>query len=69
MRKVFKLSGLHCVSCALNIDMELEDLGIKTVKTSYPKSEVEVEWEEPVTELKVVQAIEKLGYRVLLQGN
>ena len=33
------LSGLHCTSCAVNIDLALEDLPSVKSKTNYAKSE------------------------------
>lgn len=39
----FKIIGMHCTSCAMNIDGELEDTeGVKESKTSYAKQETEV---------------------------
>lgn len=65
IKKKFKIDGMHCTSCALNIDMDLEDLaGVKQSKTSYAKQETEVEFdEEQVDEEKVLQVITSLGYK------
>ncbi len=36
---IFKIQGMHCTSCAMNIDGELEDTeGIKEAKTNYAKT-------------------------------
>ena len=44
VKKKLKIDGMHCTSCAMNIDFGLEDLeGIKSVKTRYAKQECEVE--------------------------
>ena len=45
-KKTFRLSGMHCTSCAMNIDFALEDMGVKSAKTSYAKQETEVEFDE-----------------------
>ncbi len=66
MKKVvFKIKGMHCVSCALNIDGELEDnKGVKSSRTHYAKSETIVEYEQnKISEANLKAIIEKLGYQ------
>lgn len=65
MKKIkLKISGMHCVSCAMNIDFDLEDLGVKSVKTSYAKQETEVEFDEEEIKLQeVIDRIKKTGYK------
>lgn len=59
-----KLSGLHCTSCAVNIDMTLEDLPGVSSKTSYQKSETEVTFDPAKTDLKSIKKIiTDLGYQ------
>ncbi len=60
-----KLNGLHCTSCIMNIEGELEDTpGVKKVKASYAKSEAEVTFDESaISTEKIVKIIEKLGYK------
>lgn len=62
-----KLSGLHCSSCSLNIDSEIEDLpGVFSVTTSYAKQESVITFDPKIakpTQFSFV--IEKLGYKVL----
>ena len=62
-----KLSGLHCTSCALNIDGTLEDTpGIIKSDTSYAKSITSVLYNpSTITPDKIKQIIEKIGYEVL----
>ena len=64
IKKKFKIEGMHCSSCAMNIDFDLEDLdGIKTAKTSYAKQESEVEFDEEKVNLKtLIEQIKKTGY-------
>ncbi len=59
------LSGLHCTSCAVNIDLTLEELpGVINSKTDYAKSTAVVDYEPDKTDPKTVIAeIEKLGYQ------
>ncbi len=67
MKKVtLKLSGMHCVSCSMNIDSELEDLtGIISVNTSYPRSETNITYDEKVLAYPTIErTIQQLGYGV-----
>lgn len=63
-KKKFKISGMHCTSCAMNIDGELEDTdGIKQANTNYAKSQTEVEFDEnKITDKQIIDIIEKTGY-------
>lgn len=57
---------MHCTSCSLNIDGELEDLdGVESASTSYAKSEVKIECDpEKVSEKEMKKIVEGLGYEV-----
>ncbi len=59
-----KLSGLHCTSCATNIDLTLEDLpGVVSSNTSYAKSELKVSFDpSQIKTDKIRSSISKLGY-------
>lgn len=69
MKKKFKITGMHCSSCAITIDMDLEDLeGIKSSRTSYAKQETEIEFDqEKVTDGLVLETIKKSGYSAILK--
>ncbi|MEK7064152.1 MAG: heavy metal-associated domain-containing protein [Patescibacteria group bacterium] len=60
------LSGLHCTSCAVNIDLTLEGLaGVVSANTNYAKSEVRITFNpEQTGEAAIKSAIEGLGYKV-----
>ncbi|HBD02215.1 TPA: heavy metal transporter [Candidatus Collierbacteria bacterium] len=62
-----KLSGLHCVSCSLNIDGELEDLpGVTAVSTSYARQETIITYDPTLANpAQFGTVIEKLGYHVI----
>lgn len=61
---IIKLKGLHCSSCVMSIEMELEDIkGVKKAEGSYAKSEMKVEFSDTETgPEKFLEAIKKLGY-------
>jgi len=65
-----KIDGMHCSSCAMNIDFDLEDLdGILSVKTSYAKQESEIEYDEKKLSVeKIVSTIESTGYATSVEN-
>lgn len=52
---------MHCSSCAMMIEGELLDAGIKC-KCSFANQQVEIE--EKADEKKVIEVITSLGYKV-----
>lgn len=64
IKKKLKIGGMHCTSCAMCIDMDLEDLaGVYFCKTSYAKAETEVEYDSEKVDLeKITETIKKSGY-------
>ncbi len=62
-----KISGMHCTSCAMNIDGELEDTeGVKESTTNYAKAQTEVKFDPgKITEKKVIEIIKKVGYAAI----
>jgi len=61
-----KLSGLHCTSCAVNIDLTLEDIpGVKKSDTNYAKSELKISFDPSKTDLQSIKkTVSNLGYQV-----
>ncbi len=63
--EVLKLSGLHCTSCAVNIDLALEDLPSVKSSTNYAKSETKISFDSAKTNLKEIEKnITDLGYSI-----
>ncbi len=63
MQKVkLNIFGMHCTSCAMNIDGELEDTeGVKEASTSYAKQQAEVTFDpEKVSVDKMISIIRKV---------
>ena len=64
IKKKLKIEGMYCTACAMNIDFDLEDLGVKTAKTNYAKQETEVEFDEGKVKLEqIIKQIQKTGYQ------
>ena len=64
---VLKIVGMHCTSCAINIDFELEDVdGVKEAKTHYAKQISQVIFDpQKVSHEKIVTIIKNLGYEAV----
>ena len=64
----FDIKGMHCSSCAINIDFELEDLeGVTEAKTHYAKQKSEVSfYPDKVTHEQMIAVITKLGYEAIV---
>lgn len=60
----FKIDGMHCTSCAMNIDGELEDTdGVLSASTSYAKGVTKVQFDsKKVDKQKLLEAIKTAGY-------
>jgi len=58
--KTYQIEGMDCPSCAMLIESDLEDAGIKA-KVSYAKCELFL-ISESVDEDKIQAVVEKAGY-------
>ncbi len=61
----FSLDGMHCVSCGLTIDGNLEELpGVLSATTSYARGTTTVEYDPETTNIKaLITCIEVRGYK------
>ena len=63
-KKTYKVEGMHCTSCALMIESDLEDAGIKAT-CSYAKQTLEAEFDEKkFSEKNIVDVVKKAGYTI-----
>jgi copper chaperone CopZ len=60
----FQIDGMHCTSCSLTIEAELEELpGVVSANVSYAKSLATIEYlPQEITETKLKTKIASLGY-------
>ena len=66
IKKKFKITGMHCTSCAMSIDGDLEDnvQGVNSAKTNYASQVCEVEFDEKnVTISQILKQIKETGYQ------
>ena len=68
VKKTYRVEGMHCSNCAMNIESLEDDLpGIKKVSASYQKGQMVVEFDEAkVSETQIFAAVKKRGYQVSL---
>jgi copper chaperone CopZ len=66
MKQIFRIPDMECSSCAMRLEGLEDDLpGVKRVRASYPKQQMEVEYDETcLSAAEIVAAIQRLGYTV-----
>lgn len=66
MKKIFKIKGMTCNSCASRIEEGLKEL-VKGVHASFAEEEVEVYFDEDkISEEEIIKKIEDIGYGVCM---
>lgn len=62
---------MHCTSCAMNIDGDLEDTsGVKSSNTNYAKAVTEVSFDtDKVSQDEIIRIIKKTGYTATPQNS
>lgn len=66
MKKSIHIKWMHCISCEMIIENELKNMtGVKLLMLSHKKWIMEIEYEQVSDYKKVVNMIEKNGYKVV----
>lgn len=64
IRKTYKVIGMHCTSCPLIIESDLEDSGVKT-SCNYACGTLNVEYNESlVSDEKIIEVVRASGYEL-----
>jgi Cu+-exporting ATPase len=68
IKQIFKISGMHCTGCTLEVDDVLEEAeGIEESNTHYAKAQTEVKFDpEKVSVDKIIKLIKSVGYAATL---
>ena len=66
MKKIIKISGMHCASCAASIEKSLNE--IKGVKASVNFGTESAEVEGKFSESKIIEVIKSIGYGIIKDG-
>ena len=63
-KKIYKIQGMDCDSCAKMIELDLEDAGI-TAKCDYAREILEVNLENDSIDIeKIKKVVENSGYKL-----
>lgn len=67
IKQQFKIDGMHCSSCSLDIDFALEELdGVISAKTNYARQKSEVSYDPTkVSEREIIAVVKKKGYTMI----
>ncbi len=67
MKKIIlKILGMHCASCARNIEEQIKKLpGMHSVNVNFGTSQMFVEAKESVSESDLKNVVEKMGYKIV----
>ncbi|MBL7206137.1 MAG: copper-translocating P-type ATPase [Candidatus Aenigmarchaeota archaeon] len=64
MKSTIKISGMHCASCAQNIESSIGKMdGVISASVNFASEKLTVEFNENVTENQIKKAVEKLGFK------
>jgi P-type Cu+ transporter len=67
MKKTFHITGMHCASCAVNIQNQISEVeGIKNSSVNYANEQATVEFEGELPAEALSKAISSLGYKAHL---
>ncbi len=69
MKKInFPISGMHCASCASNIQRVLKRIpGVKVASVNYASEQALIEKDESVTNDQIEAAVTRLGYKAFIK--
>jgi copper chaperone CopZ len=65
LKKTFRVEGMHCSNCPMEVESIEDDLpGIKKVSASYQKGQMVVEFDEKlVSDAQIIAAVKNHGYQ------
>lgn len=69
-RATLRIADMHCASCAMAVDLALEDLqGVAEARTSYARAATEVVFDPSRVDLDaIIAAIREVGYTAAVPG-
>ena len=64
----FRVTGMYCASCVMNIDGTLEETkGIFSSRSNYAKAETIVDYDpQIITPVRIIEIIKISGYKAIL---
>jgi copper chaperone CopZ len=62
-KKTFSIANISCGHCVMTIKNELTELdGIKSVEGNPEAKSIDVEWDAPITEDKIIETLKEINY-------
>ena len=62
-KKTFSIPNISCGHCVMSIKNELGELeGIKSVDGNPETKSIDVEWDAPITEDKIIETLKEINY-------
>ena len=62
-KKTFSIPNISCGHCVMSIKNELTELdGVKSVEGNPEAKSIDVEWEAPITEDKIIGTLKEINY-------
>ena len=68
-REIYKISGMHCASCALTIERTVSKLpGVKSAQVNFANESLLVEFDEKkISEKEIQKIVQNIGYDLLIK--
>ena len=62
-KKTFTVPNISCWHCVMSIKNELSELeGVKSVEGNPETKSIDVEWDAPITEDKLIETLKEINY-------
>ena len=62
-KKTFSIPNISCGHCVMSIKNELSELeGVKSVEGNPEAKSIDVEWDAPITEDKIIETLKEINY-------
>ena len=62
-KKTFSIANISCGHCVMTIKNELNELdGVKSVEGNPEAKSIDVEWDVPITEDKIIETLKEINY-------
>ena len=62
-KKTFSIPNISCGHCVMSIKNELNELdGVKSVEGNPEAKSIDVEWDAPITENKIIETLKEINY-------
>jgi len=62
-KKTFSIAKISCGHCVMTIKNELSELdGVKSVEGNPEAKSIDVEWDAPITEDKIIETLKEINY-------